>query len=107
VGAIKKKDSNGRDKKGRFVKGAYKGGPGRPAGSGGRQQLANMILQAVDDKGGIKWLKKLEDREFVSLVKPLVPRNLELSGPNGGPVELEVLLRQAKKRAADARDSDV
>ena len=66
-----------------FKKG-HPGGPGRPKGSTNitPRKLVEMILQAVEEKGGVEYLKTLDDRTLSQLVGRVVPKNVQI-GPEG------------------------
>lgn len=72
--------TNGKGKPHRFVKG-QPGGPGRPKGSKNTvpMEVAKAILESYDHRGGVKWLNRLEDKFFVELFKPLVPKTLDMT----------------------------
>ena len=67
--------SDGRDDSGRFAPGSP-GGPGRPAGSPNKVNavLRDDILAAYEQRGGVEWLEKLSDKDFVGMLTRLLPR---------------------------------
>jgi len=90
----------GRDENGRFKKGAYKGGPGRPkrqieddfmqllSGAVTREDWIAICIKAVEqarrgDAVARKWLADY-------LIGPPVERK-EISGENGGAITLKVI----------------
>ena len=93
-----------RDENGRFVKGEYKGGPGRPKKER-EQRFYEITLAAVtfeDWKEIVAkavWQAKKGDptaRKFLAdyLIGPPVQRS-ELTGADGGAVKINVRLRDA------------
>lgn len=67
--------------------GRKKGTPNKVTG-----QLKDMILQALDESGGVAYLKTqaLENpTAFLSLVGKVLP--LQVTGEGGGPIVVEVL----------------
>lgn len=65
--------------------GAGKKGPGRPKGSPNKTTAAvkDMILQALGNKGGVKYLEKQADDNptaFLSLVGKVLPLDVNASG---------------------------
>jgi len=58
------------------------GGPGRPKGSVGiRMELREMFLQALDEAGGVKYLKgvaKKRPAPFVAAVAKMLPQSLKV-----------------------------
>jgi hypothetical protein len=68
---------DGRDGEGRFAEG-NPGGPGRPQGTPNKVNatLREDILDAYNEKGGIAWLRKLPDREFVRLIERVMPKQI-------------------------------
>jgi len=66
--------------------------------TGGRQkgspnkltaQLKDMVLQALDESGGVEYLKQTaieHPTAFLTLVGKILP--LQVTGENGGPLEL-------------------
>ena len=77
-------------------------GMGRPKGSRNicGRHAQDQILQALECKGGIEYLMKLEDRLFVALLGRVLPKDVSIE--DGGGV-LEVL----KARAALARAAEL
>ena len=76
-------------------------GPGRPK-TGGRKkgvgnrytnQLKDMILQALDESGGVQYLKRQAEENpnaFMGLVGKTLPLTVKGEGENGG-VVIEVI----------------
>lgn len=67
--------------------GRKKGTPNKVTG-----QLKEMILQALDESGGVKYLKKQAVKNptaFLSLVGKVLP--LQVTGDDGGPLVVEVV----------------
>lgn len=54
------------------------GGPGRPKGSHNRigGELKGDILTAYQERGGIEWLRGLNERLFVQLLTKVMPREI-------------------------------
>jgi hypothetical protein len=67
-------------------------GKGRPKGTQNKmtKALKEMILQALDDAGGVEYLVKQADENptaFLRLVGKVLP--LQLTGENGGAIQVE------------------
>lgn len=92
-----------RDEKGRFLPGNKpEPGPGRP-----RKESAEKLRAAIEDvisNGTLpKWKAAMKERlergdqwatEFVfERIAGKVPTSLELGGPDGGPIQLEIVER--------------
>jgi len=63
-------------------------GPGRPKGVPNKntKALKDMILGALDNKGGVEYLEKQADENptaFLSLIGKVLPTTLQGSGANG------------------------
>ena len=73
-------------------KGGFKeGNPGRPKGSLNQfTLLKHDYLKAFEELGGVdglvKWAKK-NKTTFYNIMTKLFPKGIELSGPDGGPLE--------------------
>lgn len=73
------------------------GGPGRPKGS--RQKLSEAFIEALADDfeaHGVATVQKLRaDRPdvYVGAIGKLMPKLMELSGPNGGEIPLSGTVR--------------
>ena len=54
------------------------GGPGRPKGSPNKVNavLKDDIVQAYQEKGGVKWLRSLPPRIFVRLLEKVLPKQV-------------------------------
>ena len=67
-------------------------GHGRTKGAKNKNpsQIRDGILQSFFNRGGVKWLDSLEDDEFANLVSKILPRQVEQSGPDGGPQVLRI-----------------
>jgi len=63
-------------------------GPGRPKGAKNltSQRAKLMVLEALDQRGGLKWLAGLDDDVFAGLLKTILPREekVEWSGAGAG-----------------------
>lgn len=71
-------------------------GKGRPKGVPNKvtAELKDMIRQALDEAGGVKYLKEqahLNPGAFMSLVGKTLPK--EVTGKDGGPIEGSVTVR--------------
>jgi len=66
-----------RSSDGTFARG-NPGGPGRPKGSPNRVNavLRDDILQAYEERGGVKWLCSLPCRDFVRLLEKVLPKRV-------------------------------
>ena len=103
-----------RDGEGRFAEG-NPGGPGRPQGTPNKVNatLREDILDAYNEKGGIAWLRKLPDREFVRLIQRVMPKQIaaDVTMTAGGALGLDLtgmseaeLLRLAQAVAVERDD---
>lgn len=68
-----------------------KGNPGKPKGATSHmtRQLKDMILQALDNAGGVDYLQQQahdNPTAFMTLVGKVLPMTVRHSGENGGPV---------------------
>src|SRR6185312_15003349 len=68
-------------------------GPGRPKGAANRENkmLREMILAALDENGGVEYLKTQaikEPRAFLSLLGRVLP--LQVTGEGGGALVVEI-----------------
>lgn len=73
------------------VKKPHPAGPGRPKGVPNRQtkELKQMILDALDKSGGVKYLTaqaKANPKAFMSLLGRVLP--MQVTGENGGPLQI-------------------
>lgn len=74
---------------------------GRPKGSVGKATaiVKEALLYAFDKNGGnaafAKWAKK-EPTEYYKLLVKLLPKELEISGADGGPIKAQVEVVFAK-----------
>jgi hypothetical protein len=71
---------------------AAQAGKGRPKGAQNKmtKALKEMILQALDDAGGVEYLVKQSNENptaFLTLVGKVLP--LQLTGENGAPIQVE------------------
>ena len=79
-----------REPDGRFAAG-NPGGPGRPKGS--RSKLSEAYLKALADdfeKNGVETIVRLREERpdiYIGAIGKLMPKLLELTGEDGGPVE--------------------
>jgi len=86
--------AEGKGKNGNFTN----AGKGRPKGA--KNKLTNLkdaFLKAFDDIGGteelVVWGKKPQNRgEFYKMITKLFPKNIELSGEDGGALPLLLVL---------------
>lgn len=79
------KESNGR--------GGYRPGAGRPKGSldKGNAALRLMILDSLDEVGGVTYLKdvaKTHPSAYLSLIAKVLP--MEVTGVDGGPLKVSL-----------------
>ena len=79
---VRKKRSRNGDRNpetGRFASGCQPG-PGRPKGSRDRLvQLRELVLDALDERGGLEYLRALDDRDFVGLLKQVLSQTKHLT----------------------------
>ncbi len=93
-----------RDEKGLFAPG-NPGGPGRPKGS--RNKLSEAYLKALADdfaEHGVETIEKLRaDRPdiYVGAIGKLMPKLLELSGPDGDAIPLSGTVKFVRTRDTD------
>jgi hypothetical protein len=72
------------------------GNTGRPKGAKGKfSSLKEDFLGAYQDIGGRKalaaWAKKPENTwAFYQMAAKMLPKEVEIAGPNGGPVEMKI-----------------
>lgn len=74
-----------------MAKGAKTGGRRRGTPNRATAALKDMILQALDEAGGVDYLKKQADltpTAFLSLIGKVLPT--QVTGEEGGPVQLVV-----------------
>lgn len=83
--------------------------PGTPIPPGGSRlgkpnkvtaAIKDMILQALSDVGGVKYLKqqaKDNPTAFMGLLGKILPT--QLTGPNDGPIQFAEMLVKARERA--------
>lgn len=78
-----------------FQKGNTFGKKGKPKGAVNRTTLSvkNAFLEAFEKRGGVKallaWAND-EPSEFYKIMGKMCPKELEVSGPNGGPITTRV-----------------
>jgi hypothetical protein len=82
--------SGKQSKKSKGGRGGPRPGSGRPKGSldKGNAAIREMVVDALDELGGVEYLKGVADSHpaaFLSLLGKILPTQIE--GPNGGPVE--------------------
>lgn len=83
--------------KGAFRKGEKRPKQGRPPGTPNKttQQLKDMILGALEEKGGVMYLAGLADSHppaFAALLAKVLP--MQVTGANGGPMVFERIVRE-------------
>ena len=70
------------------------GGPGRPKGSKNKfTTVKEMVIQVLEDLGGADWIYQFAQqhpRDFLKLIDKLLPESLEVAGPNGTSVSVDV-----------------
>jgi hypothetical protein len=76
-------------------RGGARPGAGRPKGSldKGNALIREMIVQALDEVGGVEYLKTTaasHPTAFLALIGKVMP--VQVSGPGGGPIEAAVTL---------------
>jgi len=66
-------------------------GPGRPKGLKNKftRDVREMVLQAINARGGVKFFERLEDRDLARLAARLIPHAIE--GDSGGPVIVKII----------------
>lgn len=80
---VSQKSARGGAKPGERRGGRQKGTPNKTTG-----ELKDMILQALTNKGGVKYLESVAEEDmkaFCALIGRVLP--LTVSGENGGPIE--------------------
>lgn len=82
-------------------------GMGRPKGAVNKttRQVKEMILQALETKGGADYLARQADENpaaFMTLIGKVLP--LQLTGENGGPIEVKNIMERVAERGARLRD---
>jgi hypothetical protein len=90
TGLIKKSPKIKRHSDGKFTHGGSRPGAGRPPGSQNKISLPlkQMILTALDEAGGVDYLKRLaieNSSAFASLLGRVLPTTLQASESSGGP----------------------
>ena len=70
-------------------------GKGRPKGSTNKETktIKDAFLKVFEDRGGWKGLREWSDEnpdEFYKTLGKMVPKELEVSGPDGGPINAKV-----------------
>lgn len=84
-----------RDESGRFLPG-NPGGPGRPEGS--RNKLADGFIRVLADDfeaNGIEAIERLRSEspaQYANVIAKLMPKLIELTGKDGGPVETRLFI---------------
>lgn len=90
-----------RDESGRFLPG-NPGGPGRPKGS--RTKLSEAYLAALADdfeSNGVETIVRLREERpdvYVGAIGKLMPKLLELSGPDGDSIPVNGVVRFVKSK---------
>lgn len=92
---VAKSTVNGKGVSDKKTAGIGKGtpGPGRPKGAANRENklLREMILQALDENGGVEYLAEQarnEPKAFLSLLGRVLP--LQVTGEGGGALVVEI-----------------
>jgi hypothetical protein len=88
-------------------KGGARPGSGRPKGSldKGNAAIREMVVGALDELGGVKYLKDVATTHpaaFLSLLGKILPTQIE--GPDGGPIETVTRI-ELVALSASGRDS--
>lgn len=70
-----------------------KPGPGRPKGSPNKitSQIKDMIVQALENKGGVEYLEQQADKNptaFMGLIGKVLP--MQVTGEDGGPITVTI-----------------
>lgn len=84
------------------MKGAKTGGRQKGSPNKITKQLKDMILQALDESGGVEYLKQTaldHPTAFLTLVGKVLP--LQVSGENGGDIKFSVVKRVIVDKAND------
>jgi len=74
-------------------KDGHSGGPGRPKGS--RNKLSEAFILALSDdfiENGVETIQQLRENqpvEYVKVIGRLMPKLMELSGPEGMPIDTD------------------
>lgn len=98
---------SGRDSAGRFLKGIYPGGPGRPKGY--KQKLAESFYSKMLRKFEESGEEIIQDAlangdtkqalEFLKLLSSMLPKQVELTDEEGSTVSLNAIIVPAKNDA--------
>lgn len=91
-----------------FQKGHNRPGPGRPPGLPNKvtAALKDMILQALDDAGGVEYLRTQAEENpqaFLTLVGKVLP--MQVTGGDGGPLTI-VLSTGVPRQKPDEASAD-
>jgi len=70
-----------------------KAGSGRPKGSPNRfgAKVKQMVFKSLQHRGGQKWLDDLETEEFCKLLRQVVPKETQVAGEDGGPINIKIV----------------
>ena len=74
---------------------------GRPKGSKSKttESIRQAFITAFEKLGGVQSLVtwgKANETEFYRLIGRVLPKEVEISGPDGGPIEIKLMDRLAK-----------
>lgn len=71
--------------------GHKKPGPGRPKGAANKTTalIREAISKEFERRNKGDWLKKLDDDQFISLLKHILPKPIEVAGLDGDPLIIE------------------
>lgn len=104
----------GRNDKGRFLKGEYCGGPGRPRGY--KQKLAESFYKqmlAKFEESGEEIIKNAlangdmkQAMDFLKLLASMMPKQMELTDDEGQTISLNAIVVPAKNESDLAADSE-
>lgn len=87
-----------------FKKG-WKGGPGRPKGA--RNKLSELFIQTLCDDfegNGVEVIEKLRQdspAQYANVIAKLMPKLMELSGPDGSEIPLSGKVKIVAARTDD------
>lgn len=86
--------------------------PGRPKGCKGKfanvkQMVLSVLQDRLDGDEWLYWFSQQHPKEFIKLIDKLLPESLEVAGPDGQPISVDVRAQLLDKLSKIKKDDNV